>query len=194
MEKVGYLPHMDATVTSPLSEVMTLDKVERLQRNSETIGKSRKFLKFLGIATAIANLSKDPSTKVGCVAMDDNFNIRSVGYNGFPRGVLDLPERYNDRPTKYRLASHAEMNVVAQAARNGISLDGCTLILTALYPCSTCTKLLIQAGFKTLIVPESDRGGIWQEEWEISKQMLGEAGVDVLSYDPSNHSTISVIM
>lgn len=194
MEKVTHLPLEEARITVPLSEVMTLDKVERLQRNSETIRKSRKFLKFLDIATAIANLSKDPSTKVGCVAMDDNFNIRSVGYNGFPRGVLDLPERYNDRQTKYKFASHGEMNVVAQAARSGISLDGCTLILTALYPCSTCTKLLIQAGFKTLIVPESDRGGIWQEEWEISKQMLGEAGVGVLSYDPSNHSTISVIM
>lgn len=194
MEEVAHLSLAGASITSPLSEVMTLDKVERMQRDRGTVEKNRKFLKFLDIAAAIANLSKDPSTKVGCVAMDDNLNIRSVGYNGFPRGVLDTPERYNDRPTKYRLASHGEMNVVAQAARNGISLDGCTLILTALYPCSTCTKLLIQAGFKTLIVPESDRGGVWQEEWEISKQMLSEAGVDVLSYDPSNPSAISVIM
>ena len=86
-----------------------------------------KHLKFLNIVKEIAALSKDPSTKVGALAFDDQMNIIATGYNGFPRGVNDDPARYNDRPTKYKLISHSEQNLVAQAAYSGHSLAGSTV-------------------------------------------------------------------
>lgn len=145
-------------------------------------------LKFIKIAQAVADMSKDPSTKVGAVAIADDGTILSVGYNGFPRGVDDAKWRYNAREIKYKLIAHAELNVVAQAARKGIRLEGATLVLTALYPCSNCAKAIIQAGFKAVYAPEPDRGSAtferWKEEAETSTLLFSEAGVQLVAYNP----------
>lgn len=148
----------------------------------DTLKPNNTWLKFLPVVQAIAGLSKDPSTKVGAIALDDNRNIVSVGYNGFPRGVKDLPERYNDRPTKYKLISHAEQNLVAQAAFAGKSLAGTTVILSALYPCSSCAKSLIQAGVKRVISPNPEADPKWAEEAKWAQLMFEEAGVEVWHY------------
>ena len=139
---------------------------------------------FVAIAEAVANMSKDLSTKVGAVAIDDDGNILCVGYNGFPRGVDDAKARYEDKVTKLKLVSHAEQNLVAQAARNGIALKGSTVIITSLPPCSSCTKSLIQAGVKQVYFPEPAIGmnELWLEEWNWSRQMLLEAEVSYTMY------------
>ena len=68
--------------------------------------------RFLDLATFIAEWSKDPSTKVGAALVRPDRTIVSVGFNGFPRGVLDHAERYQDRSTKYEMVVHAEMNAL----------------------------------------------------------------------------------
>ena len=67
----------------------------------------RWILYFLKIARTIAEQSKDPSTKVGAVIVSPDKQIISTGYNGFPVGVDDAPERYEDRPTKLKMVVHA---------------------------------------------------------------------------------------
>src|SRR3546814_6598168 len=62
---------------------------------------------FIKMAELAATKSKDPSTKVGCVIVGPDNAVRMTGYNGPPRGVLDLPERF-ERPAKYLFTSHAE--------------------------------------------------------------------------------------
>ena|GEM_PF-219837 len=141
-----------------------------------------KWGKFVPIAQAVAGMSKDPSTKVGALALDEGRNIVATGYNGFPRGVEDATERYEDRPTKYKLISHAEQNLVAQAAYGGRSLRGCTVILSALYPCSACAKSLIQAGVVRVISPNPNTDPRWEEEAKWAELMFSEAGVEVLHY------------
>lgn len=135
-----------------------------------------KHLKFIGYAKAAAALSKDPSTKVGAVALDDDFDVVSTGYNGFARGVNDDPERYADREFKYRLIVHAEANLVAQAARNGRSLKGSTVVLTSLFPCSACANLLVQAGVKCIIAPVvvNER---WAEEAKYARLIFLRPGL-----------------
>ena len=56
-----------------------------------------KFLKFLPDANAAKSKSKDRSTKVGAVALDDDLNMRGYGYNGFPRGIDDNREERHER-------------------------------------------------------------------------------------------------
>ncbi len=141
-----------------------------------------KYLKFLPVVQAIASLSKDPSTKVGAIAFDDKMNIVSTAFNGFPRGVQDHASRYDDRPTKYKLTSHAEQNLVAQAAYGGRSLSDTTVLLTALFPCSACAKSLIQAGVKVVISPAPDADPRWEEEAKWASLMFEEAGVVVHHY------------
>lgn len=142
-------------------------------------------LKFVSVAQAVAGLSKDPSTRVGAVVLDDDCNILTVGFNGFPRGVADTPERYADKAQKYPRIAHAEMNAVAQAARIGTKLHGSTMIVTALYPCSMCARIIIQSGVKRVYAPKStpDTNPLWIQEGEISRSMFLEAGVQVIEYE-----------
>ena len=140
----------------------------------------QKYRKFWVVADAVAAMSKDPSTKVGAVALDENMNIVATGYNGFPRGVTDTFERYADRDIKLKMVSHAEQNLVAQAAYAGHSLKGSTVVLTSLYPCSSCAKSLIQAGVRRIITVDPKSNPRWEDEAKWASLMFYEAGVEIL--------------
>ena len=135
--------------------------------------------RFLELASHIAGWSKDPSTKVGCVVVGKDREIRSTGFNGFPRGIADNIERLSDREQKYPLICHAEENAIMHAARIGVSLKDCTAYVTW-PPCTRCARSLIQAGVTEVIYPEScevpDR---WQKDFDMSHGMMTEAGVKV---------------
>jgi dCMP deaminase len=142
----------------------------------------RKFLQFFPVAEALAALSKDRSTKVGALALGEDHEILSAGYNGFPRGVADIEERH-ERPMKYLYTSHAEENLVAQAARKGISLKGSTILVTSLFPCTTCSRMMIQAGVKRIIANHPKIDKRWEEQATHALIMLVEAGVEVVYTD-----------
>ena len=134
--------------------------------------------RFIELARHISQWSKDPSTKVGCVVVGEDRQIRSTGFNGFPRGIED-DERLSDRSKKYPLICHAEENAIMQAARVGVSLRGCTAFVTW-SPCSRCTRSMIQAGITKIVFPDDqDIPERWQEDFEIAKAMMAEAGVQV---------------
>lgn len=143
----------------------------------------KKILAYRCVAAEIASMSKDPSTKVAAIAFDDKLNIIATGRNGFPRGVCDAPERYADREVKYKLISHAEQNLVAQAAYGGRSLGGTTVLLTSLFPCASCAKSLIQAGVVCIVSPPPDVNPRWAEESKWSELMFREAGVEIVHYN-----------
>lgn len=134
---------------------------------------------FIRMAELVASRSKDPSTKVGCVVVSYDNTVLSTGYNGLPRGVLDLPERM-ERPVKYLWTAHAEENAVAQAARNGISLDGATAYVTH-SPCCRCARALIQAGILHIVVAPGQTS-MPQEEFDVAAQMFAEVGIEVVQW------------
>jgi dCMP deaminase len=129
--------------------------------------------RFLQLAQHIAQWSKDPSTKVGAVIVRPNRTIASVGYNGFPRGVND-DERLNDRPYKYAMTVHAEANAILSANER---LDGCTLYVTPLSPCSSCASILIQSGIKRVVAYMPHQPEHWVDSFAIARTMLDEAGI-----------------
>jgi len=63
--------------------------------------------RFIKLAKEIASWSKDPSTKVGAIAVNDK-RIIATGYNGFPKGIEDSNNRLSDRETKLAFMVHAE--------------------------------------------------------------------------------------
>ena len=71
--------------------------------------------RFLDIAREISTWSKDPSRKIGAIAVRDR-KILATGYNGFPKGIEDTPCRLNIREIKYQYVVHAEMNCIYNAA------------------------------------------------------------------------------
>ena len=138
-------------------------------------------LRFIGLAQHISTWSKDPSTKVGCVVVGEDREIRSTGFNGFPRGINDDKDRLMDREKKYPLICHAEENAIMHAARIGVSLKDSTAYVTW-PPCSRCARSLIQAGIKEIVYPETGKiPERWIEDFTISDSMLNEAGVAVRS-------------
>lgn len=134
-------------------------------------------LRYLDLAKHVAQWSKDPNTKVGAVAVGYMGQILAQGYNGFPRGILDTPDRLNDRPTKYKFVVHAEMNVIYNATYNGVSLNGARLYVYGLPICSECAKGIIQVGIEEVIISAEclNLQPHWVESWKTSADMFAEA-------------------
>lgn len=137
--------------------------------------------RFVELARLVASWSLDPSTKTGAVITDPKRRVLSVGYNGLAQGVEDLPERYNNREIKYKIIVHCERNALLFARG---PVEGCTLYTWPFMSCSTCAAMVIQAGIKRCVAPFSDNER-WVAEFELSKQMFKEAGVEVELLDPS---------
>jgi len=133
--------------------------------------------RFLDLAEQIAGWSKDPSRKIGAVAIGSEGQVLAQGYNGFPRGIIDLEDRYNDRQEKYKLVVHAEMNVIYNATFNGVSLKDSTLYVHGLPVCSDCAKGIIQVGVKRVVMREQEIPDIWKDSWQKTREMFDEAGV-----------------
>lgn len=141
---------------------------------------------FLGLAQHVSTASKDPSTKVGAVLVEPYTNlVVGLGYNGFPRGILDTEERYNDRETKLKLVVHAEVNAILMAGEKAKGSRMYVWPSFMLPPiCNECCKVAIQAGVKAIvgfIVDEnklSERQLRWKDSILFARQMCYEAGID----------------
>lgn len=144
------------------------------------ISKTYKWDKrYINLAAHIAKWSKDPSRKIGAVAVGSKGQVLSQGYNGFPRGISDDDNMYQNKVTKYQRVVHAEMNCIYNATYNGTSLDGATLYIHGLPVCSECAKGIIQVGIKRVVTKEIDDSmpERWVESTQLTKQMFEESGV-----------------
>lgn len=132
--------------------------------------------RFLLLAEHISSWSKDPRTKVGAVVVNEHKQVLGLGFNGFPRGVFDLPDRYADRDRKLLFVAHAEQN----------ALDNCftdprgATIYSTLFPCYHCAKGIIQRGIRRIVSRpfNTDRNGP-PLYLDISMQMFLEVGIQV---------------
>ena len=143
--------------------------------------------RFIELATLVSTWSKDRSTKVGAVIVGPDNEIRSTGYNGFPRGVDDNVDSRHDRPAKYSYTEHAERNAIYNAARIGTPLKGCTLYLNfAPVPCFDCSRGVIQSGITRVIgpnIPFTGKGNFWEESLSVGAEMMLEAGIELFIYE-----------
>ena len=134
--------------------------------------------RFLELTDRIATWSKDPARGVGCVIVSDAKQIISTGFNGLPRGIEDRPDRL-ERPTKYDLMCHAEMNAIVQCARNGVTPIGC-ILYSSFYPCIQCALAIIQSGIKEVVAYEvTSDDARWLDSIAKSRAVFQEAGIKV---------------
>lgn len=135
---------------------------------------------FIGMARYVATRSKDVSTRVGAVIVDSDNRVRCTGYNGFPSGVMETPDRTQDRAIRLTYSEHAERNAIYSAARSGVSTCGCTIYVSGLYPCAECARAIIQSGIKNVVVVSTvDRPERWAESMKAAELMFGEVQVTV---------------
>ena len=140
--------------------------------------------RFRRMAFEVASWSKDPGTKVGAVLVNDR-RIIATGYNGFPQGIKDLVERYENRETKLSLTVHAEANAILNAAKNGATTAGTTLY-TTFPPCVHCATSIVQAGIWRIVSPPIASAPLrWHQSFSMGRDVLREGGVEVDYYDTS---------
>jgi dCMP deaminase len=114
---------------------------------------------FMIITRQVAERSTCLRAKVGAVIVRDK-NILATGYNGAPAG---LPHCTDVGCLIYRSTTpsgdveencfrciHAEMNAIAQAAKNGASIRDAAVYVTHT-PCIQCFKVLINTGIKRIV-------------------------------------------
>lgn len=135
--------------------------------------------RFLELAKFISKWSKDPSTQTGAVIVDKDRRIVSVGYNGFPKEMLDLPERYENREFKYSSIIHCEENAILFAKQD---LTDCTLYTHPFCSCQKCASIVIQSGIKRCVAPllPEHLKERWQKSVDVTIQVFKEAGVELI--------------
>lgn len=129
--------------------------------------------RWLEMATHVSGWSKDPSTQVGAVIVRDGNRMVSLGYNGYPRGVLD--SCYHDKEYKYARVVHAEVNAVLEAKGEGDTLY-CTHVC-----CNECAKIICQTNIKKVVYDEglsADREV--QYGVDVTRSMFRERGISLL--------------
>lgn len=112
---------------------------------------------FLHIAAELAQQSTCRRRAVGCVLVDEHWDILGTGYNGTARGqphCLEEPCLGADRPSgtdlDLCLALHAEQNALLRC-RDVWRID--TALVTCA-PCLTCVKLLLNTACRRIVFVE----------------------------------------
>ena len=132
---------------------------------------------FLELAKTVSTFSKDPSTKVGAVIVDNDNRVISIGYNGFPKGIRD-DNRLDNRDLKYDMVVHAEANALLFA---NAPVKGCTIYTWPFQPCSICASLIIQAGIRRVVSVEN-KDQKWSNNFQLAHDMLTEARVVIQTF------------
>jgi dCMP deaminase len=140
---------------------------------------------FMDITMLVAKRSTCQRRAVGAVIVKDK-RLLATGYNGAPshlKHCLDIgclrEELKVPSGEKHELCRgiHAEQNAIVQAAFHGVSIKGATLFCTNL-PCSICAKMIINTGIDKIYFNEGYADAM-------SKEMLKEAGIELLKHDNS---------
>lgn len=154
---------------------------------------------FISMAAAVSLKSKCLSRRIGAVAVRDGKYMMATGYNGPPTGYPhcgDKPENLasigvcprkakgyiTGEKTEECPASHAERNVLYEAARMGISLADCTMYMNCPIPCRECAKGIVNSGIVE-IVTISDL--VYAEPGITGKKILDECGVKIRIFAPT---------
>ena len=111
---------------------------------------------FMDIASLASTRSTCDRKWVGAVIVKDR-GILTTGYNGSLVGAPhcdDVGHLMIDGHCTRTV--HAEMNAIAQAAKNGITIDGADLYVTA-RPCWNCFRVIANTGIKNVYYAEEYR-------------------------------------
>lgn len=135
--------------------------------------------RYLDLAKFISGWSKDPSTKVGAVLVDNKKRVISHGFNGLPQNIEDSEYYLNNRDLKYKTIIHAETNAIWSANRD---IENCIIYTYPFMPCSNCASVLIQYGIIRIVAP-INKEERWADNFVITKNLLNESNILLDLYD-----------
>ena len=147
--------------------------------------------RFMFNAALIAQRSKDPSTQVGAIIVNDDQRIVAEGYNGMCIGISDdegLWGKGNPEPTqnKYMYVVHAEANAIVRAE---LPCKGFTMYCTH-FPCHECAKLIIQKGIKKIVYNQD--WGRDKDTGTVSRFLLEQCGIEIEQYNGTKNINLNL--
>ena len=108
---------------------------------------------FMTIASVVASRATCDRKHVGAVIVRGR-TILSTGYNGSIAGMPHCDDVGHMMDAGHCVATiHAEANALVQAARNGVSIEGASIYITA-SPCWNCFKMIANGGIKEIFYGE----------------------------------------
>lgn len=133
---------------------------------------------FMQIARQVSTRSTCGRKRCGAVLVRDRV-ILSTGYNGSISGTPHCDDVGHMMENGHCVRTiHAEMNAIAQAARNGINISGATLYVTA-SPCWECFKVLANAGIRRICYGEFYRNEhVLEAAAQIGVEMVDLSGTN----------------
>jgi len=127
---------------------------------------------FMGIAKQVATRATCERKHVGAVIVRDR-TLLSTGYNGSIRGLAHCDEVGHMMENGHCVRTvHAEANAIAQAAKNGVAIDGADIYTTA-SPCWNCFKLIANSGIRRIFYGEFYRD-------ERALELCRELGIELV--------------
>ncbi len=158
---------------------------KRIKKDTKKPVEEKKYLRpswdeyFMNIAELVGTRGTCDRGRTGCIVVRDK-RILCTGYVGSPMGLSHCDDISHEMHTVTSeegivtrhciRTSHAEINAIANAAREGIILDGGTLYIH-MTPCYTCAKMLINSGIKRVVAKLDYHAG------QRSKKIFDEAGI-----------------
>lgn len=137
---------------------------------------------FMKIVEMVGSRGSCDRGRAGCVVTRDK-RIISTGYAGSPVGLphcdevgheMHMVTHADGTQTRHCIrTTHAEQNVICEAARMGIALEGGTLYCK-MTPCYTCAKMIINAGIKRVACAQDYHASTR------SKEIFQEAGIEFI--------------
>lgn len=127
--------------------------------------------RYLELARFVSTWSKDPRKQVGAVVTEKNY-VRSVGFNGFPRGIADSDYRLQNKELKNLIMIHAEVNALYLSHGHGDTIY--------IYPCLPCTQCLgniSQYGINRIVTCPFDFESSWNQPLVL--ELAREAGITI---------------
>lgn len=146
-----------------LQNMIQLDKKDNHQR----IGWDEY---FMSISLLISHRSPCDRLNVGCVIVNNNNQIVSVGYNGFISGAPHISRVVDNHEQS---TVHAEQNAICYASKCGVSVNYCKAYITH-FPCINCFKILISSGIKEIYYLNDYKNN------EIVKEMCSENNIKLI--------------
>lgn len=134
-------------------------------------------IRFFNLARQYSTWSKDPSKQIGCIAVRGKKPI-AYGYNGFPSSISDFEEHLNNDEFRRKWMIHAEINMISNAAREGISLEGCDIYIWGLQSCHECAKALQSCGVKGVYAVDAYEDPKWTERFYETESFFYRSRID----------------
>lgn len=149
---------------------------------------------FTKISEVVGERATCDRGRASCVIVKDK-RMLVTGYAGAPMGVAHCDDVGHEMHTVIQedgtqskhciRTAHAEQNAIANAARNGVAVNGATVYCN-MTPCYTCAKILINAGIKRIVAKRDYHAA------KRSKEVFKEAGVslEILNEDVERYTNI----